>query len=237
MACLLSDGQANDREQNLNLPSQSSATQQTPADTPTPESLDVLRRKVVETEKLNALLKAESERNTALLSSLQPLLQGQQHQESGTDTRIGASSNPSHQQNQAQPSLAFLTNSKPSPPLAQSTRFTLAQLYALRDVVKNKLQPYISSLPSAVLEIDTPAAKVEVERRRYIDNQSRKAMERAGVEGGGQKGAAQAGNLGLGGRRAGDDEIRALEGMFGTAATGGAGRKGEGERDEYKMEE
>lgn len=178
---------------------------------------------MAETEKLQALLRAETAKNEAMLSQLRPLvsqteaqstLQNPFKQEEQDDKSALAT--------QTQPSFSFLTStpsaaalgivnpasssSSRTTSLAQNARFTYSQLCALKEVLQN-LRPHLATLPQAgVMQVP----KEEEERHNYLDTQARRAMERSGVQ-------AQAG-LGAQedmGRRAGRDEIRAIESIVG----------------------
>jgi kinetochore protein Mis12/MTW1 len=86
--------------------------------------------------------------------------------------------------------------------LETNTSFTLSQLPALRALL-NDLRPKLAGLESTsagAREDDTAR-----ERRLYIENQARKALERRGVEIGS---AAEAT-----GRKVGPEELAALEGI------------------------
>lgn len=222
-------------EQNLHIDPQ---TQQhaTDAQAPTPQSIDAQFKKAVETEKLQSVLRAEKARNDALLAQIRPLLSLQPQQDIKSELvsqhqREDSSNTPT------QPSFAFLTNTPSaaalgianpsstsrSTSLPQNARFTYSQVSALKDIVQT-LRSHLASLASG----SAPALqipKAEEERHAYIETQSRRAMERAGVEGQSALGAQE--ELG---RRVGLDEVRALEGVV---ASFGDPRRG----DEDRMEE
>ncbi|KAL1296749.1 hypothetical protein AAFC00_000218 [Neodothiora populina] len=209
---------------------------------PTPESLDQLRRKVAETEKLQSLLRIEKARNDALLSQLRPLLSSssqekpQQHRQPvKAEAREG-----SEEQATIPPSLSFLTSTPSAAALgianssthsratsmAQNTNFTYSQMANLRNIVKD-LRPHLASLasPSSMAPLQIP--KSEEERHAYIESQSKRAMERAGVE-------PQAG-LGVqdeARRKVGADEVNALEGVVAALTSADQRQHEQGDRME-----
>lgn len=152
-----------------------------------PEELQMQRRKVQETAKLNAMLKAEEARNQAIILQLKGLL--------GDPSAAGSDEAP----------FGFLASSQhtstTSQPLNQNLRYALSQLPALRELL-DQLKTSLASIPSARhVESDEDA-----KRRGYIDSQSRRALERRGIE------AGDAGQSAAGaGRRVGQDEIAGLE--------------------------
>ncbi|KAF4550748.1 Kinetochore protein Mis12-like protein [Elsinoe fawcettii] len=182
------------------------------------ESFEALRKKVQETDKLHRALKAEVARNEALLAKLRPLgLEGQGTRQSlgGIDQSLNSITSATTQD---QLSFSFLSSvpaaseleivtKRDSQPLTQNTKFTLAQLPALKKLLED-LKPHIASVPR-------PGAGSEAQRTReaYIENQSRKAMVRNGVTPG-QSGDA------VPGRPVTAEEVKALESI--ADALGGA---------------
>lgn len=194
---------------NQNLDSQSLGT----SNIPSPQSIQRLRRKVQETERLHTALRAEAARNEALLARLKPLLSGTPsavvNVNSSTDTGVA---------DQQQHSLAFLaSNSKvsslgasPTKPLSQNTQFTISQLPALKSLLES-LRPHIQSVPEAG---SSTAAEA---RDAYIESQSRRAIARKGLN---SDATGEAGADSLG-RLLGNDEVRALEGIAGALSGNG----------------
>ncbi|KAG9738851.1 hypothetical protein KCU73_g9627, partial [Aureobasidium melanogenum] len=174
---------------------------------PTPESVNRLRRKVQETEKLQSALKAEAAQNEALLTQLRPLTcappVAQSSFKPDQDT-------PQQAQNA---SFSFLTNNssakalgvgseKHANSLAQNTSFVYSQIPALREIVST-LRSHLATLPAnnmaATVDQSTEA------RHAYIESQTRRALDRAGVD------AAATPDTESLGRRMGGEETRALE--------------------------
>lgn len=197
----------------------------------TPDSLHTLRRKLQETEKLHAGLRAEQARNDVLLERLRTLVPT-----SPSQSAQALFAAPIKSEGRHEPSLSFLTatpsastlglSTKPQvESLAQNTQFALSQLPALKALLAH-LRPRLASLPQSSL----PGArnKSEEARQAYIGSQSRKAMERRGIDVSGNA-AAEAGDLG---RRMGTDEIRALEGIVKTLGSAGTRGAEEGDRME-----
>ena len=171
-------------------------------DAPTPEQVQLQRRKLHETAKLNAMLKAEEARNAKVLEQLRSLL--------GTNTQSGEeTSSP----------LAFLTSSphtskNPSgQPLNQNVQYALSQLPALRQHLA-QLKQSLQTLPNA-RHTEEDEDSVEAKRRHYIDSQSRRALERKGIEP--ENPASVAAGAG---RRIGREEVEGIEAVV--QALGGA---------------
>ncbi|KAI5195365.1 hypothetical protein E4T38_09119 [Aureobasidium subglaciale] len=176
---------------------------------PTPESVQRLRRKVQETEKLQSALKAEAAQNEALLAQLRPLMLAPP----ATPTSFKPDQDtPQQSQN---PSFSFLTNTpsaatlgvgseKHANSLAQNTSFVYSQIPALREIVTT-LRAHLATLSAknmaATVDQSTEA------RHAYIESQTRRALGRVGVD---ITAAPDAESLG---RRVGGDEARALEGI------------------------
>ncbi|KAK5163511.1 uncharacterized protein LTR77_010693 [Saxophila tyrrhenica] len=179
-------------------------------DAPTPEQVQLQRRKLHETTKLNTMLKAEEARNAAVLEQLRSLM--------GTDSTPDLSNSP----------FAFLTSSQQAgsgQTQNQNVQYAISQLPALRQhlaLLKDSLQ----TLPNARGK-EEDEDSVEAKRRRYIDSQSRKALQRRGVE---PDNASVAGGTG---RRVGREEVEGIEAVV--QAFGGA--EGASRRDDDEMEE
>ncbi|KAF2414976.1 hypothetical protein EJ08DRAFT_703983 [Tothia fuscella] len=196
------------QQQNLSLPDPNSTIAR-----PTPETIQQLRRQLQETRKLNSALRASAKRNTADLEQLRSLLIP-----STSSIKNESSSSPSRQSNPPG-AFSFLTHSNGAKslgitpvstdsasknpttgPLETNTSFTLSQLPALRALL-DALRPKLAGLGDASTgPREDEAAR---ERRIYIENQTRKALERRGVEIQGDADAT--------GRRIGPDELAALE--------------------------
>ena len=169
---------------------------------PTPEQVQLRRRKLQETAKLNAMLRAEEARNAAVLSQLQALLE--------TDSRADqASSSP----------FAFLTaspytaKSSMDQTLHQNVQFALRQLPTLRQLLA-QLKDSLQTLPNARHRADEHDS-ADAKRREYIASQSRRALERRGIEPEDPASASAAA-----GRKVGRDEVEGMEAVV--QALGGA---------------
>jgi kinetochore protein Mis12/MTW1 len=178
------------------------------ASTLTPEELLQQRRKVQETAKLNAMLKAEEARNQAVIAQLQSLVGGQPSTTSQAPGADAGTPSP----------FSFLTTSPhtstTTQPLSQNLQYAIAQLPALRELLA-QLKTSLSSLPAA-RQVRLDENSMEAKRRGYINAQSRRAMEKRGVDVGGQ--SSEVGR----GRRVAAEEVQGLESVV--QAMGGADR-------------
>ncbi|KAH0370210.1 hypothetical protein KCU65_g2634, partial [Aureobasidium melanogenum] len=174
---------------------------------PTPESVNRLRRKVQETEKLQSALKAESAQNEALLAQLRPLTSAPPVAQSSFKPDQDT---PQQAQNA---SFSFLTNTpsakalgvgseRHANSLAQNASFVYSQIPALREIVST-LRAHLATMSAknmaATVDQSTEA------RHAYIESQTRRALDRAGVD------AAPAPDTESLGRRMGGEETKALE--------------------------
>ncbi|KAF2726365.1 Mis12-domain-containing protein [Polychaeton citri CBS 116435] len=159
----------------------------------TPEGLQLQRKKMHETQKLNAMLKAEEARNRAVLDQLQRLLNPSQPGSSQTQS----------QAEQAGPSanLAFLASSQPT---SSDLQDALGQLPALRQLL-DQLKSSLTSLPQARRTVDEGSA--DTQRQRYIDSQSLRALEKRGIN----VGSESIPEAALSGNRLGPEEVKGLE--------------------------
>ena len=186
----------------------------TDGDRVTPQSVDLLRRKVHETEKLHAALRAEEARNEALLARLRPMTQPQSTGDVSLNSFQTSPENTTTLPPQSQPSFAFLSETPAaaslglsagttSEPITQNAQFTLSQLPALKALV-DELRPYLKTTGQPASSNDTADA-----RREYIDSQGRRAMARQGVD----AEMVTVNGVGQLGRPTGADEIRSLQGI------------------------
>jgi len=210
------------------------------SETVTQDGVEMLRRKVQETRKLQAVLRAEAAMNAALLAKLGPLVPST----TGTATAdsvdssmlqrsIATASTSTDASTQNKGGFSFLTSAPsagtlgisttgtPHQPLAQNTRFAMSQLPALR-VMLQELRPYVSEVPRA------ERSEAAETRDQYVDAQSRKAMGRR------LAGTDLVGGAPDLGRRIEPAEVRALEAMV--AGMSGNNR-GSGVADGDRMEE
>jgi kinetochore protein Mis12/MTW1 len=178
----------------------------------TPEELLQQRRKVQETAKLNAMLKAEEARNQAVIAQLHTLT-GQQHN--------NPQQQPAEPTDQASAPFSFLTSSPhtstTTQPLSQNLQYAIAQLPALRELLA-QLKASLQSLPAA-RQTRLDENSLEAKRRGYINAQSRRALDKRGVDASGLGGEAVAGA----GRRVAAEEVQGLESVV-QALGGGAGK-------------
>lgn len=172
----------------------------------TPEELQMQRRKVQETAKLNAMLKAEEARNATVLEQLHSLLGQETRQEGAPPQQVSP--------------FGFLATSEytstASHPLTQNLQHAASQLPVLRELL-GRLKSSLATLPSA-RQARQDGGSVEAKRSEYIDAQSRRALQRRGLEAGSSEL-----NIASAGRRIGTDELRGLESVV--QALGGADRR------------
>ncbi|KAI4639340.1 hypothetical protein J4E93_009168 [Alternaria ventricosa] len=242
--------------ENLEPPSKNS--------TLTPEALYTLRRKLIETQKLNAALLAEKTRNETQIARLRALLTPSTLPKRESLASTGGDN---EQEGQAAP-FAFLThapaakdigiqslphthtngeknseknsNSDTKPthtPLTTHTTFTTTQLPYLRQLLAS-LKPHLANtaLPSNTSSPHThvqPKDKEELTRERkiYVESQSKRVLERRGVD-------TKDGVEGVweGGSRVGSEEVRGLEGLVESMDRGGRDNR-RGQREEQQEEE
>lgn len=200
----------------------------------TPEALQALRHKLVETRKLNAALVAEKTRNDAQIARLRSLLQPSTppKREPRTSTSPAKQANGTHDNGAP---FAFLTHTpaaqalgvQPLPqtsnpaaesrtPLTTHTTFTTSQLPYLRQLLSS-LQPHLAT---TALPTSTSSTKNSEERTRerkvYVESQSKRILERRGVDTkDGVEGVWDT-------RRVGAEEVRGLEGLVQSMGRGKA---------------
>ncbi|KAK7543846.1 Mis12 domain-containing protein [Phyllosticta citricarpa] len=196
---------------------------------PTPESVQALRQKVLETSKLQTALLVEKKRNEALISQLRGLLGAPtttaMKREPTASPPRGASAGDNGFLAAAPAAQALGVNSpltaasegtaggRKNEPLKTNTAFTLSQLPALRSLLE-ALRPKVAALgPSAT------GSDLSQERRDYIENQTRRLLERRGVDVKNGEGSVE----GMG-RRVAPDEVRGMEAVAGLVG------KGEGDK-------
>ena len=154
------------------------------------------------------MLKAEEARNQAVIAQLQSLVGGQPSTTSQAPGADAGTPSP----------FSFLTTSPhtstTTQPLSQNLQYAIAQLPALRELLA-QLKTSLSSLPAA-RQVRLDENSMEAKRRGYINAQSRRAMEKRGVDVGGQ--SSEVGR----GRRVAAEEVQGLESVV--QAMGGADR-------------
>lgn len=153
---------------------------------PTPEQVQLERRKLHETIKLNNMLKAEEARNQAVLSKLHRTLRGK---------------------DPASP-FAFLASLQPSSKNAQpqsfsqNVQYAVKQLPALRDMIES-IKASLHTLPNARQSTEDSTS---LKRMQYVETQSGRALQRRGVD---VQDSTTAGAAV--GRRIGRDEVEGIE--------------------------
>ncbi|KAH6644542.1 Mis12 domain-containing protein [Boeremia exigua] len=178
----------------------------------TPEKLYTLRRKLLETQKLHAALLAEKQRNAAHLAQLNALLHSAaplKRESTTPDPAPPAASfaflthTPASQNLGIAPLSSAAPNTAPATPLTTHSSFTTSQLPYLRQLLAN-LRPHLAStaLPSSAPADADDASR---ERKAYLESQSKRILERRGVDTKeGVEGAVEGGRV-----RA--EEVRGLE--------------------------
>lgn len=164
-------------------------------DVPTPEAVQLQRKKLHETAKLNNMLKAEQAKNAAVLQQLSALI--------GAEPKEGASGSSAP--------FAFLKSS-PGQQLTHDTQYALEQIPALQKLLSG-LRDAMQIIPSAKNGRLEDEDNAEARRRRYLENQSRRALERKGIDTDSSAGTSLAA-----GRRIGRDELEGIESLAQTLA-------------------
>lgn len=211
---------------------------QTPSkdSTLTPEALHALRRKLIETQKLNAALVAEKKRNDAQIARLRALLQPNTAPK--REPRSSTSPAKSNGVQNGDAPFAFLTHtpaaqalgiqplpqtsSTASTPLTTHTSFTTSQLPYLRQLLSS-LQPHLATtaLPTSTSSTKN-SDEMTRERKVYVESQSKRILERRGVDTkDGVEGVWE-------GSKVGADEVRGLEGLVKVMGRG----KGNGKEED-----
>ncbi|KAF2161031.1 hypothetical protein M409DRAFT_59551 [Zasmidium cellare ATCC 36951] len=167
---------------------------------PTPEQIQLQRRKLHETAKLNTMLKAEEAKHAAMLSQLSGLI-GAEPKKEGED---------------GQAPFALLQAGK-GQNLTQDTQEALNQIPALQQLLA-KLKDALHTIPNPRNARYEDEDSADARRRRYLEKQTQRALERKGIDPESSAGAALAV-----GRRMGRDEIEGIESV--AQALGGAESK------------
>jgi kinetochore protein Mis12/MTW1 len=175
---------------------------------PTPEQVQLQRKKLNETAKLNTMLKAEEAKNAAILSQLTSLIGAEANHQEGDET--------------ASP-FAFLHSSAQTAnakQLTQDAQYAVNQIPALRRLLA-QLKDAMQTIPSTRQMRTDDEDSIEGRRRRYLHNQSRRALERKGIDAEASAGASMAG-----GRKMGRDEVEGIEAVAQALAGAETGRPG-----------
>lgn len=169
---------------------------------PSPEQVQMQRQRLNETAKLNTLLKAEEAKNAAILEQLSGL--------------IGAEAKADGAENASSP-FAFLNagaGTAKSQQITQDTQYAISQIPALQRLLA-QLKDAMQTIPNTRnVRLDDDES-IEGRRRRYLTHQSRRALERKGIDVDSSAGASLAT-----GRRMGKDELEGIEKV--AQALGGA---------------
>ncbi|KAI4278661.1 MAG: hypothetical protein L6R38_005190 [Xanthoria sp. 2 TBL-2021] len=184
-----------------------------PTNTPTPESILALRRKVQETRKLNLALRNTHANNAATIRQLHSILSPISQPNSGTSPPPSSAdpssylgfltSHPSAIKlglSLTQPSNGKHDSAKARTPLSDRTQFFVSQLPALRQALE-ELRPRLKTLPEKIGDVDWESRREE--RRAYIEGRVRKIVGEAGR------------GDDVGGVKVGREEVRDLEGVVG----------------------
>lgn len=192
---------------NANVANQNLSFSNQDANTPTPESINLQRRKLRETRKLQQALQKECAQNDAVIAQLRSILSAAQDPTSKPSILDNNSTTPTTLSSDL-PNLSFLTSGAAAKmlrvgqnnSLTTNTDFVLSQLPALHAVTE-KLRAKLSSLPTT---IPADATKRD-ERREYIESRIRMHLERSGEP------ALGDGNTVIAGRKISAAEVQALE--------------------------
>lgn len=170
---------------------------------PTPESINLQRKKLQETRKLQQALRRESAQNEAVITQLRAILSAAQKSKANqTDNQNTTAAS------LGLPDLGFLTSGPAADmlrvgqnkSLTTNTDFVLSQLPALHTMTE-KLRQQLRSLSNAAPE----GQNKRDERRDYIDSRIRIHLERSGQPAFGD------GNTAIPGRKIASAEAKALE--------------------------
>ncbi len=184
------------------------------ADAPTPEQVQLQRRKLQETIKLHNMLKAEEARNQVVLAKLHSLVNAT-GKDQGSEASIFAFLS----------SLQQSAKSATQHPHDQNVQYALTQLPALRDLL-SKLNDSVQTIPQR-RQATADNNSVDAKRALYIDSQSRRAVEKKGID------LVDPTSTGAtAGRKIGRDEVEGVEAVM--QALGGAAPL---RRDDDDMEE
>lgn len=178
-------------------------------DAPNTESITLLRRKLRETQKLHALLRAESARNEATIKALRALVAYQDAKKEDVD-------------GETYPAFAFLQNrgeltGDVKQPVTTTTEFTLSQVPGLESLLEN-LEPKLTELMSGDGKeglVGEDQKSWRRERLEFVEKETRRHMENVrGLELG-EMGEVRDGEWQGEGRKLGKGEVEDLERVMG----------------------
>lgn len=163
----------------------------------------MLRRKVMESQRLRSHLLAEATRNEAIIAQLKNLTtQGNAHD------AVKLSKMPRHDfsfftSTTSAKALNVSTSCFAQQPITTNTKFALSQLPALRALLAD-LRPRLASLQISTTGIDSIRAERRAERRDYIEQRAKLHLQRH------PEGASMNGSV-VAGKRVEPEEVEALE--------------------------
>jgi kinetochore protein Mis12/MTW1 len=169
---------------------------------PTTDSLEQMLLQVLETRKLQKVLKAAVAKNSAVIAQLKGLtastIQGNPSPlafltQGSSAAQLGLAS-----------SMGGSVSEEKANPVSTNVSFALSHLSALQQLL-TELRPTLGDLDQTA---NAPVVEPDVakERRHYVETQSRRAMERQGIATGNQTAESF-------GRIASSEELAALEGL------------------------
>lgn len=174
-------------------------------DGPSVESLQLLRRKVKETQKLNKELQIQSRRNAAIIEQLHGLLQLPYPTASGQEVSPTSLSFLTSDLAAQRLKISFSTEASSEQPLLSSTTHAISRLAEL-----SKLHGTLSTRVGQ-LEAGRQGGDSK-DRRNYIESQTRRRLEQDGIDVDSGEGLSRGGYaIGVLGRSVGVEEVRAIE--------------------------
>ena len=185
-------------EQNLSYPLEPNA--------PTPESVQLLRRKAAASQTVTSSLLAEAARNDAIIAQLQALTSTKPRNEGTPMSEAQARQLPDFSFLNSSPSSRALNVSTSQPaqqPLTTNTIFTLSQLPAIKAILAD-LRPKLPTLQSTEHDLNSAMDERRQERRDYIDQRTRSHLGR-------NSRAHRDNTTTVNGRRIDQEEVDALE--------------------------
>jgi kinetochore protein Mis12/MTW1 len=186
-------------------------------DAPNTESVTLLRRKLRETQKLHALLRAEKARHEATINTLKALVMNQATKKEEVD-------------GETYPAFAFLQDKGElmgdgKQPVKTTTEFTLSQLPGLKSLLDN-LEPRLGELANGDGKegsVGEDQKSWRRERLEFIEKETRRHMEDVrGLELG-EMGEVRDGEWQGEGRKLGKGEVEDLERVVGMVSGADSG--------------
>lgn len=140
-----------------------------PQDAPSPEAIQILRKKVMASRSVSRLLTTEYSRNEAMLAQLKSILSPKAEDDS-------------------LPNISFLTKSSSQTPfsgqepLTTSTKFALSQMPALKTTLA-ELKSKLATLQNVELNSNSIKDERREERREYIEQRTKLHIDRVNQSG------------------------------------------------------